>query len=172
MEVQELCRGRFASDERASNDDELRCQHFEILECHQHKDLYAHSSVPAICFTLPLDPQIQLLFIPQGGLVQPLQSWQHPALSATKSSAYTNVRLLQSHQTPLRSSPNSLSSELLYMGREYPLGYDYFRPRLHKAFSAKAHIQDEGEIRKGIEQAEYVRKGMLDFEATTAPFNG
>jgi hypothetical protein len=45
------------------------------------------------------------------------------------------------------------------MGREYPLGYDYFRPRLHKAFSAKAHIEDEAEIRKGIEQAEYVRKG-------------
>lgn len=47
------------------------------------------------------------------------------------------------------------------MGREYPLGYDYFRPRLHKAFSAKSHIQDEAEIRKGIEQAEYVRKGMF-----------
>lgn len=47
------------------------------------------------------------------------------------------------------------------MGREYPLGYDYFRPRLHKAFSAKAHIQDEAEIRKGIEQAEYVKKGIL-----------
>ena len=46
------------------------------------------------------------------------------------------------------------------MGREYPLGYDYFRPRLHKAFSAKAGLQDEAEIRKGIEQAEYVKKGM------------
>jgi len=45
------------------------------------------------------------------------------------------------------------------MGREYPLGYDYFRPRLHKAFSAKANLQDEAEIRKGIEQAEYVKKG-------------
>jgi hypothetical protein len=53
------------------------------------------------------------------------------------------------------------SPELLYMGREYPLGYEYFRPRLHKAFSAKAHIEDEAEIRKGIEQAEYVRKGTL-----------
>lgn len=51
--------------------------------------------------------------------------------------------------------------ELLYMGREYPLGYDYFRPRLHKAFSAKANIQDEAEIRKGLEQAEYVKKGMF-----------
>lgn len=46
------------------------------------------------------------------------------------------------------------------MGREYPLGYDYFRPRLHKAFSAKADLQDEAEIRKGLEQAEYVKKGM------------
>jgi len=54
------------------------------------------------------------------------------------------------------------------MGREYPLGYDYFRPRLHKAFSAKAHIQDEGEIRKGIEQAEYVTKGTLNSDATSA----
>ena len=58
------------------------------------------------------------------------------------------------------------------MGREYPLGYDYFRPRLHKAFSAKAHIQDEGEIRKGIEQAEYVRKGMLDETRISNHLNG
>lgn len=52
------------------------------------------------------------------------------------------------------------------MGREYPLGYDYFRPRLHKAFSAKANLQDEAEIRKGIEQAEYVKKGEK-FETCT-----
>lgn len=58
------------------------------------------------------------------------------------------------------------------MGREYPLGYDYFRPRLHKAFSAKAHIQDEAEIRKGIEQAEYVKKGMSKHNGTTAHQNG
>ncbi|GAB7333432.1 hypothetical protein MBLNU13_g05038t1 [Cladosporium sp. NU13] len=59
---------------------------------------------------------------------------------------------------PLRHEVIRVYKQLLYMGREYPLGYDYFRPRLHKAFSAKAHIQDEGEIRKGIEQAEYVKK--------------
>lgn len=51
------------------------------------------------------------------------------------------------------------SPELLYLGREYPLGYDYFRPRLQKAFKAKANLQDEDEIRKGIAQAEYVKKG-------------
>lgn len=52
-----------------------------------------------------------------------------------------------------------IDTELLYLGREYPLGYDYFRPRLHKAFMAKAGMQDEQQIRKGIEQAEYVKKG-------------
>lgn len=48
--------------------------------------------------------------------------------------------------------------ELLYLGREYPLGYDYFQPRLHKAFLAKRHLTDEDEIKKGIEAAEYVKK--------------
>lgn len=64
----------------------------------------------------------------------------------------------------MTSHTNNIPSELLYMGREYPLGYDFFRPRLHKAFAAKAHVQDEAEIRKGIQQAEYVRKGMLSNE--------
>jgi hypothetical protein len=44
------------------------------------------------------------------------------------------------------------------MGKSYPLGYDYFRPRLHKAFMSKAHLKDDEEIRKGINQAEYVKK--------------
>lgn len=44
------------------------------------------------------------------------------------------------------------------MGKSYPLGYDYFRPRLHKAFMSQAHIRDEDEIRKGIERAQYVKK--------------
>ncbi|KAL1587174.1 hypothetical protein WHR41_04313 [Cladosporium halotolerans] len=59
---------------------------------------------------------------------------------------------------PLRHEVIRVYKQLLYMGREYPLGYDYFRPRLHKAFSAKADLQDEAEIRKGLEQAEYVKK--------------
>lgn len=45
------------------------------------------------------------------------------------------------------------------MGREYPLGYDYFRPRLHKAFMSKANLENAEEIKKGIAQAEYVKKG-------------
>jgi hypothetical protein len=47
----------------------------------------------------------------------------------------------------------------LNLGKDYPQGYDYFRPRLHKAFMANSHLQDEDDIRKGIARAEFVRKG-------------
>jgi hypothetical protein len=52
-----------------------------------------------------------------------------------------------------------MTTELLHMGREYPLGYDYFRPRLHKAFMANAGLTDEEAIKKGLEKAEYIKKG-------------
>jgi hypothetical protein len=61
------------------------------------------------------------------------------------------------------NSPNILahnSAELLYLGREYPLGYDYFRNGLRKAFKAKSGLQGEEEIKKGIASAEYVKKGI------------
>ena len=51
--------------------------------------------------------------------------------------------------------------ELLNLGKAYPLGYGYFQPRLHKAFISNASMTDEAEIRKGIERAEFVKKGML-----------
>ncbi|KAF2481928.1 hypothetical protein BDY17DRAFT_325434 [Neohortaea acidophila] len=46
----------------------------------------------------------------------------------------------------------------IYKGTEYPLGYDYFKNGLRKAFRAKSGLQDRQEIQKGIEQAEYVKK--------------
>jgi hypothetical protein len=54
--------------------------------------------------------------------------------------------------------------ELLFLGREYPLGYNYFRPRLHKAFASQASLTDEAAIRKGIERAEFVKKGRFPAE--------
>lgn len=50
-------------------------------------------------------------------------------------------------------------SELLYLGRDYPQGYDFFRPRLHKAFMRNAGLRDEQKIKEGIARAEFVRKG-------------
>jgi len=58
----------------------------------------------------------------------------------------------------LRREVINIYKELLYLGREYPLGYDYFRPRLHKAFASQASLTDEAEIRKRIERAEFVKK--------------
>ena len=56
-----------------------------------------------------------------------------------------------------------LSAELLNVGRQYPLGYEYFRDRLHKAFSSQAHLKDEEQIRNGIARAEFVKKGTFSF---------
>lgn len=53
------------------------------------------------------------------------------------------------------------STELLYLGKSYPLGFDYFRPRLHKAFMANAQLRDEEDIKKGIARAEFVQKGAF-----------
>ncbi|KAK3326222.1 LYR family protein [Apodospora peruviana] len=58
----------------------------------------------------------------------------------------------------LRRQVIAIYKELLYLGREYPLGFTYFRPRLHRAFMANAQLQDEEQIRKGISRAEFVRK--------------
>ncbi|KAA8568485.1 hypothetical protein EYC84_007516 [Monilinia fructicola] len=61
----------------------------------------------------------------------------------------------------LRQEVISIYKELLNLGRAYPLGYTYFRTRLHKAFMANASMDNESEIRKGIERANFVRKGTI-----------
>jgi hypothetical protein len=57
-----------------------------------------------------------------------------------------------------------LIPELLFLGREYPLGYTFFRDRLHSAFASKADLTDEQKIKEGIERAEYVKKGIYILE--------
>ncbi|KAL4913384.1 LYR motif-containing protein 5A [Aspergillus aurantiobrunneus] len=59
----------------------------------------------------------------------------------------------------LRRQVINIYKELLNLGREYPQGYEYFRTRLHRAFSSQVHIQDEEQIRNGIARAEFVKKG-------------
>lgn len=52
------------------------------------------------------------------------------------------------------------NTELLNLGKDYPQGFSYFRPRLHKAFMANAGLRDDEQIRKGIERAKFVQKGQ------------
>jgi len=58
----------------------------------------------------------------------------------------------------LRHQVIRIYKDLLFMGREYPQGYDYFRTRLHKAFASQKDLTDEAKIKQGIERAEYVKK--------------
>lgn len=60
------------------------------------------------------------------------------------------------------------SLDLLYLVRDYPLGYDYARPRLHKAFMSQAGLKDEEQIKNGIKRAEFVKKGKFIFLANIA----
>src|SRR5215470_6400442 len=59
----------------------------------------------------------------------------------------------------LRQEVIRIYKELLFLIREYPLGYDYARPRLHQAFISQAGLRDEEKIKKGIDRAEFVKKG-------------
>ncbi|KAH6850415.1 hypothetical protein B0I37DRAFT_371584 [Chaetomium sp. MPI-CAGE-AT-0009] len=58
----------------------------------------------------------------------------------------------------LRRQVIAIYKQLLYLGRDYPQGYAFFRPRLHRAFMAKANLTDERAIREGIARADFVRK--------------
>ncbi len=48
--------------------------------------------------------------------------------------------------------------KLLYYGKDYPLGYDYFRKRLNKAFLKHRAISSEIEIQKQLDKGEFVIK--------------
>ncbi|KAI0159920.1 complex 1 protein [Hypoxylon sp. FL1284] len=58
----------------------------------------------------------------------------------------------------LRRQVIAIYKELLNLGRDYPQGFAYFRPRLHKAFMANAHLRDDEAIRNAIGRADFVKK--------------
>ncbi|KAI1390664.1 complex 1 protein [Hypoxylon trugodes] len=58
----------------------------------------------------------------------------------------------------LRRQVIAIYKELLNLGRDYPQGFYYFRPRLHRAFMANAHLRDDETIKEGIERAKFVQK--------------
>ncbi|KAL7638936.1 UNVERIFIED_CONTAM: hypothetical protein RMT77_010470 [Armadillidium vulgare] len=51
-----------------------------------------------------------------------------------------------------------LYKTLLFLGREYPMGYDYFRTKLKKAFIKNRNVTDPAEINVLISRGEYVIK--------------
>ncbi|KAI2621025.1 complex 1 protein [Hypomontagnella submonticulosa] len=55
----------------------------------------------------------------------------------------------------LRRQVIAVYKELLNLGRDYPQGFSYFRPRLHRAFMGNAHLRDEEAIRGAIARADW-----------------
>lgn len=54
----------------------------------------------------------------------------------------------------------NLYKTLLYLGRDYPEGYDFFRKRLKKAFMKNADVTDPQQIELLIKRGEYVVKEL------------
>ena len=65
---------------------------------------------------------------------------------------------METSKAALRHQVIRVYKELLFLGRAYPLGYAYFKPRLHKAFASQAQLQDTEAIERCIEKAKYVKK--------------
>jgi hypothetical protein len=82
-------------------------------------------------------------------------NFEHHTLSL---SHYRSPVLKMPPTNPLRHDVLRIYKNLLFLIRDYPLGYDYARPRLHKAFMSQANLEDEEKIREGIQRAEFVRK--------------
>lgn len=61
---------------------------------------------------------------------------------------------------PLRSEVVRLYKNLLYLGREYPKGADYFRDRLRAAFVKNKDVKDPEKIKELISRGEFVTKEL------------
>ncbi|XP_056272663.1 LYR motif-containing protein 5B [Pseudoliparis swirei] len=61
---------------------------------------------------------------------------------------------------PLRAEVVRLYKNLLYLGREYPKGGDYFRDRLRAAFTKNKGVQDPQQIRELIGRGEFVSQEL------------
>ncbi|KAI8877176.1 hypothetical protein K501DRAFT_326669 [Backusella circina FSU 941] len=63
--------------------------------------------------------------------------------------------------SPLRPQVIALYKQLVYLGREYPAGYNnFFRPKLKSAFLKKKDLKSEEEIKKSIAFGEYIIKEL------------
>lgn len=58
------------------------------------------------------------------------------------------------------ANTSSSSLQLLYLGREYPKGGDYFRDRLRAAFARNKAVEDPEQIKALIARGEYVAREL------------
>ena len=59
-----------------------------------------------------------------------------------------------------RSRVIQLYKNLLYLGREYPQGYEYFRTRCHNAFMKNKDVRDPEKIEQLIGHGNFIVKEL------------
>uniref|UniRef100_A0A0A9XUP2 LYR motif-containing protein 5 n=1 Tax=Lygus hesperus TaxID=30085 RepID=A0A0A9XUP2_LYGHE len=59
-----------------------------------------------------------------------------------------------------RAKVIELYKTLLHLGKDYPLGFDYFRTRLKGAFLKNKDVTDSEQVKKLIGHGEYVVKEL------------
>ncbi|XP_053320409.1 electron transfer flavoprotein regulatory factor 1 isoform X2 [Spea bombifrons] len=59
---------------------------------------------------------------------------------------------------PLRGEVVKLYKNLLFLGREYPKGEDYFKERLKNAFMKNKDVRDPEKIKELLARGEFVVK--------------
>eukprot|EP00069_Balaena_mysticetus_P003127 bmy_04183T0 len=62
--------------------------------------------------------------------------------------------------TGSRSLSSTLNIKLLYLGRDYPKGADYFKRRLKSVFLKNKDVKDPEKIKELIEQGKFVMKEL------------
>ncbi|XP_002738948.1 electron transfer flavoprotein regulatory factor 1-like [Saccoglossus kowalevskii] len=60
----------------------------------------------------------------------------------------------------LRYAVKQLYKNLIFLGREYPKGADYFRERCHRAFMKNKELTDPEQINELIGRGEYIIKEL------------
>merc|ERR1712073_290758 len=78
--------------------------------------------------------------------------------AADQHTAYSFRYFVMSAQAQ-RSRVIQLYKNLLYLGREYPQGYDYFRTRCHNAFMKNKDIQGE-QVEEWLAKGDYIIKEL------------
>ncbi|CAI5786487.1 electron transfer flavoprotein regulatory factor 1 [Podarcis muralis] len=61
---------------------------------------------------------------------------------------------------PLRYEVLNLYKNLLYLGKEYPKGADYFRTRLKAAFLKNKDVKEPEKIKELLARGEFVMKEL------------
>jgi hypothetical protein len=69
----------------------------------------------------------------------------------------------RSHSTTsqLQREARQLYKELLFLGRDYPLGEEWFRQKLHNCFIKKSGVTDVVELQKALDHGKFIQKEIL-----------